>query len=155
MLGQSISQVFHGRIASIMRTSKVGAWLFFSKVNALLWVLGFVSTIAIYFGIPKVIEVFFGENWEAAQLIVQIMAPLFGIMVIVTSLSSVHYVFGAQRALYFNQLLYFVISMFSFGLAVSAEDLILGIWVFTALSFLRYVGIYVFVYRITKRNFVI
>lgn len=155
MLGQSISQVFHGRIASIMRTSKVGAWLFFMKVNAMLWVLGFASAIAIYFGIPRIIEIFFGENWETAQLIVQIMAPLFGVMLIVASLSSVHYVFGAQRALYFNQLLYFVISMFSFSLAVSTEDLMLGICVFTVLSLLRYTGIYVFIFMITKRNFVV
>ena len=138
-IGNSVNQIYHGKIAELYRTGGRGIYLLYQKTIKIMLAIGIIAFLGFLVLAPFVINFFFGENWNMAGLFIQIFSPFFGIMIIVAPITVAFLVLQDQRNEFINQLLFFLITLISFGIGVFINNLTIAIFLFSSLSFIRYV----------------
>lgn len=154
MLGQATANVYHADAAHTAREKNAEGQKQYRRVRSGLMLAGVLVWAFITWGYPPALRFFLGPGWEMSELFARLLAPLFGIMLVVVPLATLFYVFEQQAFLLANQMAYFAISIFSFGVGVATDNIVLAVGLFSFLSFLRYVVILKFADRIARQHFV-
>ena len=92
--------------------------------------------------LPAFLDWFYEGEYADAAFYVRVLTPLFALMIAVFPVSSALYVLKKTRVELINQLLYFGAASVAFGIAVWISDLSSGVILFSILSSLRYVYVY-------------
>lgn len=153
MVSQSISQVYHSKLAYMVRTRSAEAYSQFRLIGRLLLVAGTVLGIVVALVFPPVLVFLLGPNWEMAGQMVRIMAPLYGVMLAISPLEVSFLVSEKQQYALVNHFVSLLISIVAFGAAILTDNLLLGIALFTALSIVRYAFIYLKIRVLTNTQF--
>jgi O-antigen/teichoic acid export membrane protein len=102
---------------------------------------------------PKVFSLVFGEEWEIAGKYVVILAPMFGLRFIVSSISPGMIIANKQNSELILQIVFLVASIISFGIAkigeLSIENYLICISVLFSFS---YIGFLLAVLKYSKQN---
>lgn len=138
----AIGQVFQADLAYLSREKVGSTYKTFISLTAKLLALAGVLSALLYWVAPSLILVIFGGNWTLSSQFIKILSPLVLIMIIVAPLSTALYVYREHVTLLISQSLFFLVSLFSFIIAGITDDIILGIVLFSFLSFIRYGFIY-------------
>jgi O-antigen/teichoic acid export membrane protein len=141
VFGVSLGNVYHSRLARSVREERPGAYGEYRSLRRYLLLAGVGVAAAIALLYPPAIRALLGPGWEQAADMAVALSPLFGMIVLAAPLAVSLYVFERSRYLFLTQLVYFLIALASFGLAIALDDLWLGIGAFVALSLLRYVDV--------------
>lgn len=106
IVGASVADAFHGRIAELARVSPAAAMGFFVRTVGALALAGIVMGTAVFLGAPTVFPWLFGDEWQTAGYVAAVTAPRMVMHLIVSPVSRVIYVYGGQEAkLLFDSLL--------------------------------------------------
>jgi O-antigen/teichoic acid export membrane protein len=96
VIGMSVADAFHGRIAVLARESPAGAIDLFRRTGLALLLIGGPITIAGMIAVPLVFDLIFGPAWHAAGPLVVVMAPWALASLVVGPLSRVVFVYEGQ-----------------------------------------------------------
>jgi O-antigen/teichoic acid export membrane protein len=96
VIGTSVADAFHGRIALLARESPALVTGLFRRTGSVLFAIGAPITLAAMILVPLVFDVIFGTAWHAAGPLVVVMAPWALASLVVGSLSRVVYVYEGQ-----------------------------------------------------------
>lgn len=96
VIGTSVADAFHGRIAHLARESPELAVGLFRRTGIALMAIGTPFTIAGMILVPVVFDVIFGPAWHAAKPLVVVMAPWALASLVVGPLSRVVFVYEGQ-----------------------------------------------------------
>lgn len=149
LITMSVQQVYHSKLAHIVRHDGTDGHAFFFRIrNVLLPVGGAVGLgIALFF--PSAIDAVLGGGWEVAGGLARIMSPVFALMVLVAPLSVAFYVLEKQEVDTYFQLAALAVVLATFGYGIYMDDLTLAVVTFSLLSSLRYGLQYFWVRRLT------
>ena len=102
VIGASVADAFHGRIAVLARDSPELAVGLFNRTGIALAAIGTPITVVAMLLVPLVFDIIFGPAWHAAGPLVVVMAPWALASLIVGPLSRVVFVYEGQslKAIY-------------------------------------------------------
>nr|WP_275660897.1 oligosaccharide flippase family protein [Vibrio brasiliensis] len=139
LITSSVGQVFQSHLAQHNREGKERQGLLTKSFIMKTIVLSSAITLIFYFIVPILVGLVFGNEWSEAIFYIKTLSPLFGLMAVVTPLTTAFHVYRKNVDVMVQQGMLLVISLFSFGIAWYANNLIVGIAIFSVLSSLRYV----------------
>lgn len=96
LVGTAVGQVYLSRASQLAREKPDALSAFFSKTAQRLFLIALLPIIALALVSPPAFSFVFGENWRAAGEFLQIMAPMFLIQFVVSSLSQTIFVVERQ-----------------------------------------------------------
>lgn len=106
IVGASVADAFHGRIAELARVAPAAAKGFFVRTVGALALVGIVIGTTLFLAAPTVFPWLFGDEWQTAGYVAAVTAPRMVMHLIVSPVSRVIYVYGGQEAkLLFDSLL--------------------------------------------------
>lgn len=79
----------------------------------------------------------FGDEWRLAGLMASLLAPLYVTMILVAPISQLFFVRGRQRAFLAYQAMYFAAAFAGLAIGALADDILIGVGLFSALATLR------------------
>ena len=141
LLGESIGQVYHGKLAKAVRENDRSIYQVYKKVRLGLLLVGLLVAAIIYIMFPIIIELIFGPEWNLSITVSKILSPLFAFIVLTAPLGVSFYVFQNLKYLFIAQLLYFMLMVVSFGIGIIASNVIVAVFIFSFLSCIRYLFI--------------
>lgn len=138
LIGGALYQVFYGYLSEAIRTDSRKMQAQFLEARRR---VGFAAcivacTIAVLY--PIGFKYILGEAWLDAGWIALIYSPFFAIMLYLTPLTVVLNVFSRQEVELKSQAHYFLLSIFSFALAILFDSVWVGVVLFSLLGCLRY-----------------
>ncbi len=145
IVASAFGKVLHGHIAEDVRNRSSRGTDTYKTAKLLLLVMSLLTAIGGLAVLPIVIEFLLGPDWQTSAHFSRILSPLFAAMVFVSPLAVSLYVFEKHRLLLLNQASYLLIACFSFALAVVVKDLVVGVWLFSILSTIRYAVMYFYI----------
>lgn len=151
LLATTAGQVFHSELGLAVRQQRTDAYQRFKQVKKWFALLGVLFFFAVLVVLPFIIRILLGSEWRMAEYFAMIMSPLFGVMMFVTPLNVIFYVFNKQFFLLVSQALYLLASVVSFGIAIWIHDIYWGIALFTVLSIIRFVFVQLVIEAVAKR----
>lgn len=111
LVGASIADVFHARLAECRRSNPAGAVPLLYRVTALLVAIGIVPTVLLALAAPPLFQWVFGAQWRTAGEMASILAVLALAQLIVSPLSRAVAVYDGQHL----KLFYDAISLVGMG----------------------------------------
>lgn len=141
-VGGALAQVYHGRLARIVRDKQPGGMATYLKVRNLLAISGVAVFLGALLVAPPLMPLILDKTWTLVPDIIRLTAPLYGVIFFVSPLTSAFFVFEDQRFLFGHQLSYLVVALIAFGIGILMDDLLLGVGLFSLLAIARYVVIY-------------
>jgi lipopolysaccharide exporter len=153
LLGSSLGDVFHGRIAADAHDAPERIRPFFLRMAATLFVLGSVPIgLFAVFG-PRIFSTIYGSNWELAGAMTTALAPWAVAQLVVGPLSRVVYVLGGQRL----KLAYDVVSLAAVvgvlgGAGRAGLPVLTAVGLLSIAQALAYVLYFVLLLRIVARH---
>lgn len=134
----AIGQVFQATLAKIQRENQRCESILTKKFTFTMICIAFLISAGFYFVLPKLVIFIFGDEWRQACEFIQLLAPMFGLMCVITPLTSAFHVFRKNLEVMFQQGIYLSISLISFCCAVLFENIFLGVGLFSFFSSMRY-----------------
>ncbi|MBU5363900.1 lipopolysaccharide biosynthesis protein [Enterococcus devriesei] len=123
----------------------------FRNVFVILLICAIPLTLFLMMFSPSLFSIFFGEKWRVAGEYVVILAPMFGIRFIVTTMTPALIVVGKQRVEFLLQLLFLVFVIISFVftnlLGLEINMFLSSISVLFSVGYLLYI---LFIYKFSK-----
>lgn len=151
IIGQGIAQAYHGKLASWRRAGKTDFYGHYRKLSFFLMFLGLLTLAGVVLIYPVLIRILLGETWDLSVRISQAMSPAFGAMIAVMPLSLTFIVFNDEAYVLFNQAWGFINSIIGFSVAILTNNIILGVFIFSALTTFRYAIIWIKLNKIHKK----
>jgi O-antigen/teichoic acid export membrane protein len=118
LIGASIGQVYFASASDLARKDPVALNGFFDRTARRLFWVGLLPMLVIALGGPGLFALVLGEAWRAAGSYAQIMAPMFWLQFIVSSLSQNIYVLEWQGIQFAWDGLRLLVLLALFGLAI-------------------------------------
>ncbi|MBL8166210.1 MAG: oligosaccharide flippase family protein [Anaerolineae bacterium] len=118
LVGASIGQVYFSTASDLARQDPVALNRFFNRTARRLFWLGLLPMLVIALSGPGLFALVLGEEWRAAGSYVQIMAPMFWMQFVVSSLSQNIYVLEWQGIQFAWDGLRLLVLFALFGLAI-------------------------------------
>jgi O-antigen/teichoic acid export membrane protein len=152
IIGASVADALHARMATYARERPDQAPRFFVKTGLALLLIGLPIAVVVVLAGPGLFSFVFGQEWETAGRIAVAMTPWYLAALAVSPLSRVVLVFSGQA----SKLIYDVLSLgavvgaISFG-AGFGLDLITTIWLLSGLQAAAYVVYLIVLYRLVLR----
>jgi len=141
LITSAVGQVFQADIAQANRDRKRQQGLLTGTFVFKLIFVALAITSIFYFIVPLLVKYIFGPEWNEAIDYIKALSPLFGLMSVITPLTTAFHVYRKNMELLVQQSIFLIISLFSFGLAWYVNNLLLGVVVFSILSAIRYLYI--------------
>jgi len=138
LIGGTLYQVFYGLLAEAARSQNEAMFGQFIRARRLVFYAATAATLAIALIYPIGFRILLGPEWMTAGWISVIFAPFFGAMLYLTPLSVSLNTFNRQSYELKTQIHYFVISAFSFAVAVALNNFWIGCMLLSWLGCLRY-----------------
>ena len=143
IIGSAVSQIFLGYLGDIKRAELKNIGLFpYKKIKKNLLIAGLCTLIFFTTINPLIFSFFLSDDWYLASLSGIILAPIIALMLVVFPLTAVFTVYKLHNILFYNQLAFFLLSLFSFSIAVFKVDYLACIILFSMLSCARYLYLY-------------
>lgn len=102
---------------------------------------------------PLIFETVFGQGWHIAGVFVRILAPMYGLRFVVTSLSPALIVSGRQKLELLIQSLFIVSSISSYCVCkLFGFDINILLTIITISYSIIYILFYIIIYRLSKRD---
>lgn len=152
VVANAVAQAYHARLAHALRTGQ-DFYPRFRRLSAWLMVAGAAAGAAVFFLFPPALLAVLGPEWALAADLLRLMAPLYAVMLVVSSLGQTFVVLGDELFLFVNQFVYALISLACFAVGIRLDSLRTGVVLFTALSVLRYAAIFARIRFLTRRRF--
>jgi lipopolysaccharide exporter len=149
IIGTSVADALHARMATYARERPDRAPAFFLKTGLALLVIGLpIAAIVVLTG-PGLFRIAFGAEWEIAGRMAVAMTPWYLAALVVSPLSRVVLVFSGQA----SKLIYDVLSLAAVVGAISvgaalALDLVATVWLLSGLQTVAYSVYLVVLYRL-------
>ena len=143
IIGSAVSQIFLGYLGDIKRgeLKNIGSFPY-KKVRKNLLIAGLCTLIFFTIINPLIFSFFLSNDWYLASLSGIILAPIIALMLVVFPLTAVFTVYKLHNILFYNQLAFFLLSLFSFSIAAFNVDYLVCIILFSTLSSARYLYLY-------------
>ncbi|MBL4662019.1 MAG: hypothetical protein JKY22_00260 [Flavobacteriaceae bacterium] len=138
----AVGKVFQSDLAHAARNKTKESYNRFSNISKKLMVLGILVSLFVFFVGPIFVKVAFGEEWHLSGSFIRGLSPLMVIMILVIPTSTSLYVYKQHKYLLASQFFFFLISVTSFFVAGEINDILVGIYIFSALSFVRFIFVY-------------
>lgn len=123
----------------------------FKKTSILLTILAIPLVIILFFLSPIIFKYIFGPSWEKAGIYVQILAPMFGIRLIVNTIAYGLQIVGKQKYELILQILFIIASIFCFFISKTLDLNVYGYLISVSITFsLIYIIYYIEVYKFAK-----
>ena len=153
LIGASVADVFHNRMAEYARNQPEECLAFFMRVTRILFLVGLVPGILLALIAPQLFGLVFGPDWILSGYIVVTMVPLLIAQLVVIPISRVVFVFDRQEL----RLIYDVISFVTPFLAMlysvgQGYNLLSAALVLNFVNFATYVGLYLMLHRAMQRT---
>ncbi|MBE0376695.1 lipopolysaccharide biosynthesis protein [Pseudoalteromonas prydzensis] len=110
ILGTSIGQVFYKEIVKEKKLTGKGD-VIFVKTAINLVIISVLAFIPVYFFLPKLFGIVFGENWIIAGEYAQILVPLFALRFVTSALTLTNSAFEKQNISFYWQIILLLLSM--------------------------------------------
>lgn len=155
LIGQSLADVFHRRVATHQRDGDAqAASHLVTRLTLTLGAVGSVIAIGTIVTGPKVFAIVFGEQWRTAGTIAGAMSIAFAASLVIVPLSRIMVVFEGQREKLKYDVLSLGFTLASCLMAVRGRlTLATFIWVLSILNFLAYGYYYALLHRVMTRWF--
>ncbi len=138
LIGNAFSQVGFSEISKLFRKN------YFEVYPKIRTILIYNSIICLFLGsslfciVPMLINVFLGARWDIAGNIIQIFAPMYGFMLLITPIDSVYYIYKKEKLSFLIQFSYLLISIIAFTVGVYINNIWTAFYMFSVLSSVRY-----------------
>lgn len=138
LIGGALYQVFYGYLSEAIRTDshKMQSQFLGARRKVGFAACIVACVIAVFY--PMGFKYILGDAWLDAGWMAVIYSPFFAVMLYLTPLTVVLNVFSRQEVELKSQVHYFLLSIFSFALAILSDSLWVGIVLFSLLGSLRY-----------------
>lgn len=141
LVGGTLYQVFYGLLTEAVRTQSAVLFDQFMRARRMIFYAALAATLGIALTYPVGFRLLLGPQWMTAGWISMIFAPFFGAMIYLTPLSVSLNTFNRQFYELKTQIHYFLISAFSFGVAIFVHNSWIGFILFSGLGCLRYAAL--------------
>jgi O-antigen/teichoic acid export membrane protein len=138
LIGGALYQVFYGYLSEAIRTDSHKMQAQFLRVRIKVGFVACIVACVIAVLYPMGFKYILGDDWLDAGWMAVIYSPFFAVMLYLTPLTVVLNVFSRQKIELKSQAHYFLLSVFSFSLAILLDSLWIGIVLFSLLGSLRY-----------------
>lgn len=102
---------------------------------------------------PYIFEVIFGDGWQVSGIFVQILAPMFGIRLVVSTFTPALIIVGKQKIELIIQSAFIIISILSFIICrIYNYDIHIFLTIITVSYSIIYLILYVIIYRFSVNN---
>jgi O-antigen/teichoic acid export membrane protein len=149
LISGSLSRVFFQKAAEQTRMKGDVGPLIRGIITRLFLFAIIPSFLLIAFARP-LFELFFGELWSESGLFVQILTPLYLAMFVIAPVSTIFFVMEKQSLCLLWQLVYFLVSLFSFIIGWVVGSYVLGVILFSCLGTLRYFGMLLSIFKMAR-----
>nr|WP_301337864.1 oligosaccharide flippase family protein [Vibrio rotiferianus] len=139
LITNAVGQVFQSHLAQENREGKGKQGLLTKSFIIKIVLLSSIITFSFYFIVPSIVRIIFGSEWDEAIVYIKILSPLFGLMAVVTPLTTAFHVYRKNVEVIVQQAIFLLISLFSFSVSWYLNSLDIGVVIFSVLSSLRYV----------------
>ncbi|MEZ2744890.1 lipopolysaccharide biosynthesis protein [Halopseudomonas bauzanensis] len=150
LIGTSIGQVFFQQ-ATVEKKETGKAIKTFSSTSKKLIVISLLFFMPLFFAIPTIFEILFGESWKIAGEYGQILLPFVAIQFVVSALSHTNNIFERQKIALAWQVGLLVLSI---GMLVSSKtldlDFIVFLKVYTLIISLYYIALYFILMQVSR-----
>jgi O-antigen/teichoic acid export membrane protein len=141
VMSNNVAKVFYQE--ACREYDKTGKFInSFKKTSIILFVLAIPMVFALYFIAPPAFEIAFGDGWSKAGVYVQILAPMFGIRLVVNTISYGLQVANKQSMELALQIIFVIASVTCFILAKmlfsTMEQYLFSITVFYSIIYIIY-----------------
>lgn len=110
ILGTSVGQVFYKEIVKEKKLTGKGD-VIFVKTAINLVIISVLAFIPVYFFLPKLFGVVFGENWIIAGEYAQVLVPLFALRFVTSALTLTNSAFEKQNISFYWQVMLLLLTM--------------------------------------------
>lgn len=123
------------------------------KATALLSIVAIPMVVILVLFSPTLFKVFFGEEWQVAGVYAQVLAPMFGIRLIVSALTPGFMIVGKQNKEFYFQILFLINSIFVFVIGFYLKiDEVSFLIIYSILNSLIYIIFYFSILKISRRE---
>lgn len=148
----NVSKVFF-RSASKRFESKLSFNKLITQVTILLAFVSIPMVIVLMLFSPMLFEFFFGPGWSVAGKFAQILAPMYGIRLIVSAVSPTLMVVGQQKLEVFMQALFIISSLVSYFICYIFGQSIEAFLTYVSISYsIVYIVFYIVIYKLSKNR---
>ena len=137
IIGNAVGDVFKRQASESLRETGQCRRLFFKAALSLFVIASPVAIILMLFA-PQIFVFVFGEQWQQAGEISQILSINFWIAFVVSPLSNLIYLEENQKYDFFLQVLLFGMLASSMGYAVVYLDMVMAVWAFSISYIVKY-----------------
>ncbi len=138
LIGNTIGQAYLSDLGASVREKDKNAFSKLVKLAKFHGVISILTGLAFFLIAPHLVTIILGPQWQEAGIFIQILAPMYTIMLYNTPLSMLLYVLNKQSYLLLIQLCYLIIALVSFGFGIFTGSIWSAIIMFSALSVIRY-----------------
>lgn len=146
----SVGDVFRQEAAEQYR-SKGSCVDIFRKTAKGLFFLGFFPFLGIFLIVPILVPFLFGPGWEPVSDYIRIFTVMYFAKFVVTPVSHVNYIINKQKYNIFFQGLRFTAILLGFGIGFYTNNIRIGLIVWSILSSLVYLIIFIISYRLVLK----
>lgn len=139
VIGNAIGNHFHADIGrDIEHRGGANLDALARRLSRALKPLAVITALTIFFLFSPVVSLLYGPGWQMAGDISRLMAPMFGIMLLVSPLSVIVYAARKGRVELVSQTAFLLIAAAAFLTGAAFDNLLLGTALFSALASLRF-----------------
>jgi O-antigen/teichoic acid export membrane protein len=141
MAESAVGKVYQGHLATMVRSGISGNFDR-NKIKFALLGLAVLFLITMYYIVPFVIQKGLDGNWELAIDLIYIMSPAFAVMIFVSPLTVAFFVFKMGKIEMFGQAIWLMLILFSMGVGIYLNNIIVGISGFSLITIVRLLILY-------------
>lgn len=150
LVSMNVSKVFFQR-ASEEKNMKGHYSKALKQMTLFLTIIAFPMVLILMIFAPSLFELAFGEGWYISGVYVRILAPMFGIRMIVSALTPALIVSGKQKFELIIQFLFILTSLLAFGICkVFIFDIYVFLTIITVVYSIIYIILYFTIYKLSK-----
>lgn len=141
MAESAISKVYHGHLASMVRSS-ASSKFDRSKFKFMLVGLAALFLATVNYVVPIFIERGLDGNWALAIELIHIMSPAFAAMILVSPLTVAFFVFKKGMIEMLNQAIWLFFVLLSIGIGIFFNSIHFGVFAFSFVTVIRFCILY-------------
>ena len=134
LIGSSISDVFFRELSYKKEHDKNNLLRFFEKIVLKLLIIFFPLFLLLFFILPKITAIFFGENWQMLGIYLQILLPMFFFRSIGSVLSHTVVVFEKQFEGFILEIVNIFLRICSICIGIISDNIFVGLVLYSTSS---------------------
>jgi len=151
LISMNVSKIFLRR-ASELSSQGDSTYPFFKKVSSFLILVAIPMVLVLLFFAPDLFSILLGNEWEIAGFYAQILAPMYGIRLVVSALTPILLITKNQKIELYIQCLFLLIALIAYGIvSVFALNVTSYLYIISVSYSIIYIIFYVILFINSKK----